>query len=354
MPRNLVICCDGTWNTPEQKDRGEPVTSNIRKISVAAQHQPNTVVFYDPGIGTGGFFDKYLGGAVGLGLTDNIKQTYRFLVEQRAGEGNDEDHIYLFGFSRGAYTVRSLGGLLRRCGLVRSVNDIDEAYELYRKSGHHKDNKKPEAERFKARQKAVGIHFLGVFDTVGALGIPTFSTYGLLHKGFRWATAHTAFAHGFHDQTLGTHVRHACHALAIDEHRGAFAPSMWEADPAQGDRPTVEQVWFAGGHSNVGGGYRDAGLSDTALVWMTGKAMAAGLHLDAPTVQRWRPDAYGEVRSEFEGLYKLTGKHYRAIGATHSLNEKVHRSVIDRIDRLGEQYQPSNYLSVRPVLPVVS
>jgi uncharacterized protein (DUF2235 family) len=336
MARNLVVCCDGTWNTPTQTDRGAVVHSNVVKMSLATSDQPAQRVYYDTGVGSGGLWDKLAGGALGTGLTQNIKQAYAWIAEHL----QPDDRLFFFGFSRGAYTVRSLAGLIGRCGLTTAdAAQVDQAYTLYRKAGGPEG--KQRAADFKAQQRTCGIHFLGVWDTVGALGVPAVSRYGLLRKTVRLLTDNTSFAHGFHDETLGLHVMHAYQALAIDERRGAFEPSLWTATGQP--RPNVEQTWFAGAHSNVGGGYVDAGLSDHAFMWMVVKAMDAGLRVNERYLaMRVDPNVHGELRDEHHGIYKVMPKHVRRLGLPTTLNEKIHASVFKRMDEPSNHYRPPN------------
>lgn len=339
MGRNLVVCCDGTWNTPTQTDRGLVVPSNVVKMARAIDDSDPTQqrVYYDTGVGTESGVDRWTGGAFGIGLTENIQQAYRWIAD----EYQPDDRIFLFGFSRGAYTVRSLGGLLGRCGLTPAKDKAaaDRAYELYRQATDEKSRAK--AAEFKAKQRQPLIHFLGVWDTVGSLGVPALSRYGLLRKAVRKLVEGSKYAHGFHDETLGAHVLHAYHALAIDERRGAFEPSLWKATAQP--RANVEQVWFAGNHCNVGGGYVDSGLSDHAFMWMSVKAMGAGLKLDQRYLaMRVDPNCHGELRDEYHGVYKLLPDHERKIGKKDTLNERIHQSAVSRCNHPTNAYRPDN------------
>jgi hypothetical protein len=277
--KRLVICCDGTWN------RADTTTvTNIEKIARTVQVEPSSaqgvqqMVMYLPGVGTAGYqTDKILGGAFGLGLFHHVLNAYRFLaLNYRPG-----DQIFLFGFSRGAYTARSLAGMVGKVGLLTREALIDgvlrDAGLRYR---HPPDAPWPagwdDPQTFRAQHchREVPIHFLGVFDTVGALGVP-----GALSR-----------RHQFHDVRLGPAVRVARQALAIDEPRMKFEPCLWEAVPPAGspDQTTdrIKQVWFEGCHSDVGGGYAEAGLSDTALLWMATEAQAQGLVFDTGLFRR--------------------------------------------------------------------
>lgn len=337
MQRNLVVCCDGTWNTPTQKDRGLVVPSNVVKMSRAIDDSDPTRqrIYYDTGVGTGRGIDKWFGGAFGVGLTDNIQQAYQWVAD----EYRDGDRLYLFGFSRGAYTVRSLAGLIGRCGLtpVGDAKAARKAYDLYRQASD--DRRRALADAFKAGQRDVRVHFLGVWDTVGSLGVPALSRYGLLRKTVRRLARGSKLAHGFHDENLGRHVAHAYHAVAIDEERGPFAPSLWKTEGAP--RDNVEQVWFAGVHCNVGGGYVDAGLSDHALLWMAAKAMKAGLALDYRYLaMRVDPNCHGELRDSKTLAYHLIPDHEREIGLPNTLNERIHRSAVSRMRHPTNGYRP--------------
>jgi uncharacterized protein (DUF2235 family) len=348
MGRNLVLCCDGTWNTPTQTDRGLNVPSNVVKMARAVDESDGKQkVYYDTGVGTSKGVDRWTGGAFGIGLTENIQEAYRWL----ATEYREGDHVYLFGFSRGAYTVRSLGGLIGRCGLsAPDTASVACAYELYRQSVD--DDGRARAAAFKAEQRAPFIHFMGVWDTVGSLGIPMLSRYGLLRKVVRKVTRGSKYAHGFHDEALGGHVRHAYQALAIDEKRGAFLPSLWKSNGTV--RPNVEQVWFAGAHCNVGGGYVDSGLSDHAFMWMASKAADAGLVLDQRYfAMRTDPNCHGELRNEYHGLYRVMPCGDRVLGLPDTLNEKIHKSAVQRMSHATNAYAPENLLhGIKAGLPI--
>lgn len=341
MARNMVICFDGTWNTPVQKDRGRVVPTNVVKMARAVvdtdkSRQPPA--YYDQGVGTGKL-DKVTGGGLGIGLSENILQAYRHIADNF----EDDDRLFLFGFSRGAYTARSLSGLIGRCGLTsaKDLKSADEAYEIYRQATDAQGKEK--VQKFKEKQRKLTIHFLGVWDTVGALGVPALSRYGLLRKFVKKVSEGSKYAHGFHDETLGTHVLHAYQALAIDEQRGPFEPSVWKTDGSE--RNNVEQVWFAGVHSNIGGGYLDQSLSDHAFMWMAAKAVDAGLELDQRYLAlRLEPDAHGELRDSMSFAYRFMPRHERQIGLPDTLNEKIHQSALKRMEHATNNYRPANLM----------
>ncbi|HEX6995268.1 MAG TPA: DUF2235 domain-containing protein [Gammaproteobacteria bacterium] len=254
--RHLVLCFDGTWNTP---DNG-PAPTNVVKLLRALPSRAKGVcqiVFYDKGVGTGNFTDKIVGGASGVGLTENIIDGYRFLGNNYAAG----DEIYIFGFSRGAYTARSLAGLIALAGILKPEHlgrDLRRVIEICR-SDVERAEKQDEIRKLDcARHEEVRIRCVGVWDTVGSLGIPGDLGRQLYLKPYY-----------FYDVELSPLVDVGLHAIAIDEKRSAFAPTLWgSADGKPHDGQIVEQVWFPGVHSNVGGSYPDAGLSDIALDWM--------------------------------------------------------------------------------------
>jgi uncharacterized protein (DUF2235 family) len=331
MSKNIVICCDGTWNTADQHADGRPCPTNVIKVAraVAPLRRDGTpqIVFYGQGVGTNWGVDRLTGGAFGVGLSRNVQEAYRFIVHNlEVG-----DRLYVFGFSRGAYTARSLCGLIRKAGVLNKQNSdlVPDAYSLYRRRDVHPDD--PPAQRFRAtNSRETMIEFLGVWDTVGALGIPT--------RGLR---ALTAWRHQFHDVQLSKVVRNAFHALAIDEHRRAFRPALWSEKPVPGQR--VEQVWFAGAHSNVGGGYPDAGLADEAFVWMKERAEECGLAFDEAYVAlRVRPDVMDALTDSRVRMYRLSRKYERPLGVTAPENEAVHPSALQRYRNQAAAYQPRN------------
>lgn len=354
LKRNLVVCCDGTWNTPDQKDRGRVVPSNVVKMARAvltdrrqldAHEAPQQKIYYDTGVGTKtGFakhYDRLIGGITGKGLSKNVKEAYIWLAENY----RDGDHIFLFGFSRGAYTARSISGMIALCGLTDSdEHETDAAYNLYRSA--HDAAGEAAAMKFRSAQpRKPRVRFLGVWDTVGALGVPALSKSALLQKTVRFIFKGSSFAHGFHHTGLGGNVDYAFHALAIDEKRGPFAPALWTTGNDGNDPPAekVQQAWFAGAHSNVGGGYVDSGLSDHAFMWMAKHAMCAGLWLEEMyLVLRIDPNAHGELRKSMKGIYKLQGAHQRPIGRPDTLNEFTHASAQKRHRNDTNSYQPEN------------
>jgi uncharacterized protein (DUF2235 family) len=342
--KRLVVCCDGTWNTPDQKDRGVPRPSNVVKLArwVLPQAGDGTVqkAYYDPGVGTGDFIDRLFGGAFGIGLSRNSREAYEFLsLHYEAG-----DEVYFLGFSRGAYTVRRTAGMLRKCGLIPAIADakardaaVKEVHAMYERRESRAeggaDSKAALAFRAQHGAQRIPIRFLGVWDTVGSHGIA--GVVGQLSSSMSRAR--------FHDRILGSDVEHACHAVAIDECRRLFQPTLFQQSRTGADRGhQLEQSWFAGVHSNVGGGYQDTGLSDIALHWMAARAEARGLALDPRWRARVAPDEFGELRNSRTGIYALLGRSVRAIGAQARGFERAHVSSVTRAERDPAKYAPAN------------
>lgn len=348
--RRLVVCADGTWNRDDTAD-GTHATNVVRlarAVAPVADDGTAQLVHYHPGVGTGGWWDRITGGAFGSGISRNIMDCYRWLVEEYA----PGDQLFLFGFSRGAYTVRSLAGFVRNAGILRRehAGRVAEAYELYR---DRTDATRPAADaavQFRASYShQATITCLGVWDTVGALGIPTRGPVGWISRR----------RHGFHDVALSSHVHNAFHAVAIDERRAPFAPTLWAVradDPAcRAGSWRVEQRWFAGVHSNVGGGYPDCGLSNLALRWMADRATQCGLALTPGFVEALDPacDCAGELYDSMSAAFRALGAHVRTIDAGVPQGtppvpvltfEDVDSSVVARHANPKTGYAPDNFL----------
>ena len=319
-PRNIALCFDGTWNSD---DRSSP--TNVVKTSQALAPQSaagtKQLRYYDRGVGTGRY-DRLRGGALGLGLARNVELAYIWLSSNyRPG-----DRVFLFGYSRGAYAARSLAGLIGLCGFPdlerciaagRGIVDVAlEGMAIYRlPRGVARDRGAARhVEAFSLFDSGRGyqgpphyfppckVHFIGVWDTVGALGVP-----------ITWLNWIGARRHRFHDVRLGRHVRHACHALAVDEGRRLFAPSLWKWGSLWAE--SLDQVWFPGVHSDVGGGRPNTALSDGALLWMWAKAHGAGLALRSEAVRALAPDALGEMGKSMSPVHRLWGRYDRPVGA---------------------------------------
>ncbi len=301
--KRIVVCCDGTWNDPSK-----PKQTNVSKLTNAViQRYPTDAVIgqlvrYVSGVGSSGsLWDRLRGGAIGYGLDSNVQAAYQHIA--RNYETGDD--IYLFGFSRGAYTARSTLGMVRKCGIVRDASDesVRQAWEHYRSNVHPDD---PIATNWR-RENAFLItepdsyvpiaKFIGVWDTVGALGVPIRQ----LHARYN-----------FHDVTLTSQVDNAYHALAIDEHRRDYEPTLWARSKTPRKQQRLEQRWFAGVHSDVGGGAAREGQdaeSDYCLEWILDKAIDTGLDVDRGRIN-WNRVPPGE----FPPLHLDPGLLFKIIG----------------------------------------
>jgi uncharacterized protein (DUF2235 family) len=339
--KRLIVCADGTWNTPDRRDGASFAPSNVVKIARAILPQDAAgtpqVVYYDQGIGTDNLVDKLTGGAFGVGLSRNVRDAYLFLVHNY--EAGDE--IYFYGFSRGAFTVRSTGGLIRKAGLVqkRHADRAYEAWDLYRKRDDSPDTSLAQKFRDSYSRYPIRIRLIGVWDTVGALGIP-----GMLNFVGR-----NRFQ--FHDVALSRSVDFAFQALAIDERRRFFQPTLWEQHPEAVDQ-VLEQVWFPGVHMDVGGGYQDTSLADAAFVWMVQRSRLAGIAFDDDYVNAAKPEALGAIHESRMFPYTLIPIFERPLGAgvsrTRSIYEQASRSNESLDDSARrrfngiETYRPAN------------
>jgi hypothetical protein len=300
--RHLIVCCDGTWNSPDQDS-----PTNVRRIFNALDRTDRTKQLsrYIPGVGTeGGLISRMVGGGFGVGLgfgpgrglAANVLEAYHWLITMY----EPEDRIVLFGFSRGAYTARSLAGLIAMCGLVqcggteqetwRRIKRVYRRYQLgYQdqqgRAAQDADQTWRDGLTFSfdpVKPKRIPVHFIGVWDTVGSLGLP---------DPWRWiAPGFSSRRYEFNDVRLNPYVPFAYHALAMDERRGPFSPTLWETvDPPPSDAPAQElrQVWFPGSHMDVGGGHRETGLSDRPLQWMIEQAeqVRVGISFHPDTVK---------------------------------------------------------------------
>lgn len=383
--KRLAVFLDGTWNTLDDN------TNVWRLKALCAQRGTDgvrQVAFYSRGVGTSPF-EKVRGGVLGVGIDRNVAQAYEWLVETY--EPGDE--IFIFGFSRGAYTARSLAGFIALCGLLKPGAPLGTAqlFDRYRRGDERRTirwlrkqdkagtlNDAEREERWMLTYAMpVPVKMVGVWDTVGSLGVPSLSDHDWskipdysrlpdlskipgISKLRRLSRSSFAFLH----TGLRLPIENGYHALAIDEHRAAFRPTLWTKKFKNGVTPgemappravaNVEQRWFVGAHANVGGGYRDDLLSQLPLHWIMEKAARHGLAFRAdvvlePGVLEVHPrDSYGEFA---KGLYRYVAQPlYRPIGAPpevsqgerdETVNETIDASVFERW-RADRGYRPRN------------
>jgi uncharacterized protein (DUF2235 family) len=316
MPKRLVICCDGTWNTAGQKCPTN-VTEFHHAIAPVAPDGTAQESYYHPGVGTTPF-ERLRGGVFGFGLSTIVKDAYRMVVDNY----EPGDDLYLLGFSRGAFTARSTSGLIRNAGILRrgEVGRIDEAYALYRSDGGPDSADAVAFRKAHAVSDQTPIRFIGVWDTVGALGIPNLGLPGTRWVNRRWA---------FHDVKLSSRVASAFQALAIDEHRKPFEPTLWEPQPhAVGQQ--LEQVWFAGDHCDVGGGHADRGLADITLHWMKDRARSCGLAFRDDPLPPLNPALATSKLHDRNWLFRLLPANERRLGVKDPVHEFAASTAIAR------------------------
>ena len=351
-PRRLALFIDGTWNV---EDNNTNVWRLYSLSAFADLDGEDQLCFYTKGVGTS-YGSKLKGGVLGMGFSQILRQAYDWLIAHY----RKDDEIFVFGFSRGSYAARSLAGLVARCGVPTAGSPIgvDEIYDRYKGGDDERtiyklleDHAAGKASDFSPFERwmvdycvTAKVKMVGVWDTVGSL----VGRYDYLETGLRQP------------------IENVFHALALDEHRFSFKPTLLTFN-VHADRPAaertkprpieaVEQRWFVGAHANVGGGYFSDPLSQRPLAWIAGKAEALGLRLAAPIGQdehpwtypvadSFRRFAYGLYQVPFLGIPYLrkVGEPDRVQGAvtTSNVNEAIDVSVFERWRR-DERYRPRN------------
>ena len=391
--KRIVLCFDGTWNALDPTQLTNVVKlANLVTVNSDGVEQ---ISYYNSGVGSGGPIDRYLGGLFGAGLKSNVKRGLTFLaLNYEAG-----DEIYLFGFSRGAYTARAVAGVIGSAGIPIDISNVETHWNKYQdmaklrvpRSSPKWDEAEAAIKELKKeliplsrnteegpdgqlRMVPVRITCVGVWDTVGAYGIPIGFGLSALARSFTYWTK------GFRDTHFGDAVKLGLHAVAIDERRRPFAPTFWtrrpesrkKADQAAEKTPEpalpVEQVWFPGVHSNVGGGYTNRGLSDLALAWMMAQVQEkTGLRFNEDEAMNivWPCSActlyhtsrggwFNPIRSVLPpapgttGLWAAIRRMFQVKkGRGVRVNEKLHWSVKERLawdNTLVDNGPPCKYL----------
>ena len=337
--KRIALCADGTWNTPPGVD-DESGGTNVWKLYCALPDTPEQLKFYDSGVGTkGNPVDHLTGGAMGQGLFEKIQDLYSFLSHVH----DPGDSIYLFGFSRGAYTARCVGGMIAAFGVPSknlSNSTTPEVFNAYRT----RDKDKRKALKDKLTQSygltPVRIAMVGVWDTVGSLGVPG--------KLFEFVNDDQF---GFLDTTLSDCVDHAYHAVSIDERRSEFPATLW-TDKDNKPLPNsarVEQVWFPGVHCDVGGSYPDSQLADITLSWMMRKAKICGLTFLPEAEAKYfnLPDTHAEGPAHDEWKLSWGLPQRREVPPGAVLANSVYNRTLLAVD---PQYRPKNLTFVKEEL----
>ncbi|MBI3568914.1 MAG: DUF2235 domain-containing protein [Gemmatimonadetes bacterium] len=331
--KRIIICADGTWNNRDQVDQKTKKRrpTNVTKLARAIPPEAgdvSQVVIYHEGVGTGGPLDKITGGAFGDGVERNVRDLYRSILYNYA----DGDELFLFGFSRGAFTVRTLAGFLNAVGLLEKQDDywLPEVYGCYQNGAKPGSAAWQQAfHGVRGQSRFPTIRFIGVWDTVGALGAP--GALGQLLNRNKYQ---------YHDISLNDHIVSAAQALAIEERRKPFAPSVWER-PA-GWKGTLQQAWFPGVHSDVGGGYTPDGLANEALHWIVECAKAEGLAVDDAFLAPYQACFNSVLHDSMSFKYRLLGTILRPIGKADSASEGLHQATEDRQHMTSLAYAPKN------------
>lgn len=347
--KRLALFLDGTWNSTSDNTNVWRLKSLCAPIDSAGCPQ---LTFYDTGV------NGFWGGTFGKGLIANVVQAYEWLVENY----EDSDEIFIFGFSRGAYTARSLAGFIAKYGLLRAgaplgVNQLYERYRrkedrtLWKLLASQRDGTLGDVsleERWMLKFAVPAkIKMIAVWDTVGALGVPFLRIPGISRQTLSFL--HTG---------LRVPIENGYHALAIDEHRLSFSPTLWTVKKTTLAEPralnSVEQRWFVGAHANVGGGYHSDVLAQRPLAWVKARAETLGLcfrravEVDDTITEAPIADSHAQFMG---GVYsRFSSKHYRPIGETdvvvqgtdsRTVNETIDSSVFDRW-RQDQTYRPPN------------
>lgn len=369
--KRIVVCCDGTWlDASMGLSKGKlPIPSNVTRISEAikpvSSRGVQQVIFYQAGIGsTGNILNRVIGGATAEGLSTNIREAYSFICNNYF----TDDEIFLFGFSRGAFTARSIAGLIAGLGLLTKAGlpylaEVFKDFENRENPNYRPSDpdspfpNKPSAsdpryeeelEKRDLTRLDIDIKVVGVWDTVGSLGIPRIEWLERLHLQTRSTKQYL-----FYDTNLNNNIENAFQALALDEHRASFSPSVW-AKP-RNNTTNLRQVWFGGVHQNIGGGYPDQGQANITLAWMMSQ-VEPFLDFDEDYVldqydqteayykktgQKKRPWSFGKVYRSMTGIYILGGRKSRTPGLYCQVDQDTGKSTGKSLRDTHEYVHPS-------------
>lgn len=361
MSKKIILCSDGTG----QKGGDGPDTNVFRIYKMVDNDSSDQLVFYDDGIGTDSNVTaiQALSSTFGFGFGRNVINLYKQLVRHYV----PGDKVFLFGYSRGAATVRALAGMIQAVGLMRRdceefasgrtgiINEIRfhimAMKAMYYYKGAMQDP--PRAEEFKKRYThgVIDIEFIGVWDTVESLGFPKESSWLVI--GFSMLLdkiMERFFPKRHYNYQLDKNVKQVYHALAVDENRFSFQPLLWDETAEQ--RPEfIKQVWFSGNHGNIGGGLTRTELSSISLNWIMKKAKQLGI--------RFYDSKISDVREEMNYAGKLYNsrrgiKNYYRFGPRHirDLSQKDGKSIINGDIKIHNSvFRRMGLMEYYPVLP---
>lgn len=369
--KRLIITCDGTWLNADNGlvDGHKQQPSNVSRIGWAIKDTSRDgipqVVNYQAGVGTSGLkLSRVIGGATGEGIKENIRVAYTYV----ATNWREGDEIFLMGYSRGAFTARSVGGIIGELGLLTRTGlpHFNEIFEdLERKDddryvSQFPDDPFPDKGRFDSRylselvrrgmtRTRIPIKAICCWDTVGSLGIPrTAFIDGMTARQRRLRD------YQFSDTKIHPCVENAFQALALDEHRAPFSPALWEKQ-SDNQNTNLKQVWFPGVHANVGGGYDDQELSNITLAWMMSRLepfldfrpdflvsqleLARQYYKDTGQRPRWW--SFGQIRRSFKGPFVLAGSQIRTPGNYYRVDPGTGRTTSKRLKNTNEYIHAS-------------
>lgn len=365
MPNRLIFCLDGTWNNPfitVERDDGTTVMKPTNPLKLARAILPEDssgarqLTYYDSGVGALGiypgisnaileFVDSKLGGFAGAGFEANVEQAITHLAHNYT----PQMQIYIFGFSRGAAQARAMTRFLSWMGGVPAKSDVYYIPQFFRHYiakrglGSPYDIKNSKGETPADRIVPLKVTFLGVWDTVMALG-----------SRFRSKEKTSVEEKSFHvGETPANCVVHARQAIAIDEQRADFHPEIWLGSA---DDQTLEQRWFAGAHANVGGSYGNDGMANCALHWIVREAKAHGLEVDMDFLAKYRPFSRDFLGEPYTLMYRIAdilrfkvGKGKRALqGYPETANLTIDPSAIERFCSDPDHYRTTMTEHYRP------
>ncbi|KAJ6604610.1 hypothetical protein DFH09DRAFT_1123260 [Mycena vulgaris] len=346
--KRIIVCCDGTWQDGVSTDNRQSYT-NILRLARTINHEDNRfqphipqIVFYQSGIGSEkGFYSEYIIGTTGATLADKVEECYGFISSNYV----PGDEIFLFGFSRGAYTARMTAMFIGEIGVLdrSDMDNFASIFLIYQKLGKSKEEdeikslkeelapwthpESPGKRRADSDDDSFSVKFLGVYETVGSLGLPE----ELTHRSPRIRNIF-----GFNDRILGEHVQYAYQALALNEPRADFDCCKFEQSPGGLRKGQVlRQCWFTGCHADVGGGYKAHDLADLTLFWMAAN-VEDHLSLDYKYLNSLpRPNAPWGAQTPHDpatGIFALAHQKQRTLPtATDKItHETIHQSVLQQ------------------------
>jgi len=346
VKKRVIVCCDGTWQDGIVVQERWKYT-NVLRLSRTINHEDRRfnppipqIVFYQSGIGSeNNLYAEYVQGATGASLAEKVQEGYGF-ISQNYQPG---DEIFLFGFSRGAYTARMIAAFIGVIGVLdrQDMNHFAQVFVDFQKRGKTKDmaeitkldarlapwtaHDSPGKKRADSDMDTFSVKCVGVFDTVGSLGLPEELTL----KSQKMTTIF-----GFPDQLLGEHIQYAFHALALNETRADFNCAKFEqTEGGRRKKQLLKQCWFTGSHSDIGGGWQDHDLSDLTLAWMTanvGNLLSLDYNYMATLSQPCYPWGEQPPHDPRTGIFSLTDKITRQLPTSTNdiTHETIHPSVL--------------------------